>query len=129
MKHLKPYKLFESVELELKDIIQEINDESLWKADAWSEPNGYVVVIQTIDEDYEYELEVQTPPSIVVESIERLIDYISSQGFPDYRITLETAFAFEPDQIEEITLDEVSNLDVWPNNFIRVEFWNEQRNN
>lgn len=122
MKHLKTYKIFESVGGDLPDILLEINDEPLWKAECWadSQQGKWVVVIQTVDEDEEYELEGQTPPQSVIETIERAIDFMNSEGFANYQITFETD---EDDQYEEITLEEVSDLDVWPNNFIRIEFW------
>ena len=122
MKYLKSYKLFESVGNDLPDILLEINDESLWKAECWpdSQTGKWVVVIQTVDEDEEYELEGQTPPPIVIECIERSIDFMNSEGFTNCGITFEME---EDDQIEEIDIDGLSDLDVWPNNFIRIEFW------
>ena len=122
MKHLKSYKLFESAGNDLQDILLEINDESLWQAKCWadSQEGKWVVVIQTVDEDEEYELEGQTPSQSVIETIERSIDFMNNEGFTNYQITFETD---EDDQIEEISLEEVADLDVWPNNFIRIEFW------
>jgi hypothetical protein len=122
MRHLKSYKIFESVGVDLPDILLEINDELLWKAECWadSQEGKWVVVIQTVDEDEEYELEGQTPPQSVIETIERTIDFMNSEGFTNYQITFETD---EDNQYEEVTLEEVSDLDVWTNNFIRIEFW------
>lgn len=122
MKHLKTYKLFESVSVDLTDILLEINDETYWKAECWpqSQDGKWVVVIQTIDEDEEYELEGQRPLPIVIESIERSIDFMNGEGFTNYQITFDNE---DDNQYEEITLEEVSDLDVWPNNFIRIEFW------
>ena len=122
MKYLKSYKLFESVGNDLPDILLEINDESLWKAECWpdSQAGKWIVVIQTVDKDEEYELEGQTPPPIVIECIERSIDFMNSEGFTNCGITFEME---EDDQIEEIDIDALSDLDVWPNNFIRIEFW------
>jgi hypothetical protein len=122
MRHLKSYKIFESVGVDLPDILLEINDELLWKAECWSDSQEgkWVVVIQTVDEDEEYELEGQTPPQSVIETIERTIDFMNSEGFTNYQITFETD---EDNQYEEVTLEEVSDLDVWTNNFIRIEFW------
>lgn len=122
MRHLKTYKLFESVGVDLTDILLEINDETYWKAECWpeSQTGKWVVIIKTVDEDEEYELEGQRPLPIVIESIERAIDFMNGEGFTNYQITFETD---EDDQYEEITLEEVSDLDVWPNNFIRIEFW------
>lgn len=122
MKYLKSYKLFESVGNDLPDILLEINDESLWKAECWSESQTgkWVVVIQTVDEDEEYELEGQTPPPIVIESIERAIDFMNGEGFTNYQITFDND---DDNQYEEINLEGVSDLDVWSNNFIRIEFW------
>ena len=115
-------KLFESVGGDLPDIFLEVNDELLWKAEVWpdSQRQKWVVVIQTVDEDEEYELEGQTPPPVIIESIERSIDFMNGEGFTNYGITFEMD---EDDQIEEIDLEGVSDLDVWPNNFIRIEFW------
>lgn len=122
MKHLKSYKLFESAGPDLQDILLEINDEPLWSAKCWadSQMGKWVVIIQTVDEDEEYELEGQTPPPVVIETIERSIDFMNSEGFTNYQITFEMD---EDDQIEEINLEDVSDLDVWSNNFIRIEFW------
>jgi len=122
MRHLKSYKIFESAGNDLSDIFLEVNDELLWKAEVWpdSQSQKWVVVIQTVDDDEEYELEGQTPPPVVIESIERSIDFMNGEGFTNYGITFEMD---EDDQIEEIDLEGVSDLDVWPNNFIRIEFW------
>ena len=68
----------------------------------------------------EYELEGQNPPPVVIESIERSIEFMNGKGFANYGITFEIE---EDDQIEEIDVDGLSDLDVWPNNFIRIEFW------
>lgn len=125
MKHLKSYKLFESVGQDIEEMLIEINDELYWKAKCWadSQEGKWVVVINTVDEDEEYELEGQTPPPVVVETIERLIDYMSQNDFDKYRITYEED---NNDEIAEVSVEEVSNLDVWSNQFIRVEFWNEK---
>ena len=122
MRHLKTYKLFESVGVDLTDILLEINDETYWKAECWpeSQTGKWVVIIKTVDEDEEYELEGQRPLPIVIESIERSIDFMNGEGFTNYQITFDNE---DDDQYEEITLEEVSDLDVWPNNFIRIEFW------
>ena len=122
MKHLKTYKLFESVGLDLTDILLEINDETYWKAECWpeSQDGKWVVVIQTVDEDEEYELEGLTPPPSVIESIERAIDFMNGEGFTNYQITFDNE---DDNQYEEINLEGVSDLDGWPNNFIRIEFW------
>ena len=136
MRHLKTYtlyervsketKLFESVGGDLSDIFLEVNDELLWKAECWlaaernSDAQKWVVVIQTIDEDEEYELEGQTPPPIVIESIERAIDFMNVEGFTNYGITFDDE---DDNRYEEISLEEVSDLDVWSNDVIRIEFW------
>jgi hypothetical protein len=122
MRHLKTYKLFESVGVDLTDILLEINDETYWQAECWpeSQTGKWVVIIKTVDEDEEYELEGQRPLPIVIESIERAIDFMNSEGFANYQITFDNE---DDNQYEEITLEEVSDLDVWPNNFIRIEFW------
>jgi hypothetical protein len=144
MKHLTPYgnftdvhytlyervsketKIFESVGGDLSDIFLEVNDELLWKAECWlgaerkGNPQKWVVVIQTVDEDEEYELEGQTPPPVVIESIERAIDFMNGEGFTNYGIV----FIIKCDyRYEEISLEEVSDLDVWSNDIIRIEFW------
>jgi hypothetical protein len=122
MRHLKTYKLFESVGNDLPDILLEINDETYWKAECWpqSQDGKWVVVIQTVDEDEEYELEGLTPPPSVIETIERSIDFMNGEGFTNYQITFDNE---DDNQYEEINLEGVSDLDVWPNNFIRIEFW------
>ena len=140
MKYLRRFnENLNSIGQDLQDILLEINDESLWKAECWpanvgkyfnfsasnsdsadSQAGKWIVVIQTVDEDEEYELEGQTPPPIVIECIERSIDFMNSEGFTNCGITFEME---EDDQIEEIDIDGLSDLDVWPNNFIRIEFW------
>ena len=124
MKHLKTYKLFESVGVDLTDILLEINDETYWKAECWpeSQTGKWVVIIKTVDEDEEYELEGQTPLPIVIESIERAIDFMSGSGFTKHQITFEnTDDVFN--QSSSVNLEDFPDLDVWPNNFIRIEFW------
>ncbi len=125
MKHLKSYKIFESTGDDLSDIFLELNDELLWKAEVWpdSQSQKWIVVIQTVDEDEEYELEGQIPPPVVIESIERSIDFMNGEGFTNYQITFENSDSTGSAEFEEINLEEVSDLDVWPNNFIRIEFW------
>ncbi len=129
MKHLKIYnlfyketKMFESVVGDnLPDILLEINDERYWKANCWADSqNGkWIIIIETVCDDEEYELEGQTPTPIVIETIERSIDFMNGEGFINYVITFEAS----EDQYEEINLEDVSDLDVWSYNFIRIEFW------
>jgi hypothetical protein len=134
MKHLKSYKIFESVGQDLSDIFLEVNDELLWKVECWfenhrsdSKDGKWVVVIQTVDEDEEYELEGQNLPPVVIESIERAIDFMNGEGFTNYGITfeMEEDDQEEPEllQYKRININALSDLDVWPNNFIRIEFW------
>jgi len=129
MKHLKTYKIFESVGQDLPDIFLEVNDEPIWKAEVWpdSQSGKWIVVIQTVDEDEEYELEGQTPPPVVIECIERAIDFMNGEGFTNYGITfeMEEDDQEEPEllQYKRININALSDLDVWPNNFIRIEFW------
>ncbi len=125
MKYLKSYKIFESTGNDLSDIFLEVNDETYWKAECWSQSQDgkWVVVIQTVDDDEEYELEGQIPPPVVIESIERSIDFMNGEGFTNYQITFENSDSTGSAEFEEINLEEVSDLDVWPNNFIRIEFW------
>ena len=129
MKYLKSYKIFESTGDDLSDIFLELNDELLWKAEVWpdSQSGKWIVVIQTVDEDEEYELEGQTPPPVVIECIERAIDFMNGEGFTNYGITfeMEEDDQEEPEllQYKRINIDSLSDLDVWPNNFIRIEFW------
>jgi hypothetical protein len=122
MKYLKSYKIFESTGNDLSDIFLEVNDESFWMAEVWpdSQSGKWVVVIQTVDEDEEYELEGLTPPPVVIESIERSVDFMNGEGFTNYQITFENE---DDDEYLEISLEEVKDLDVWSNNFIRIEFW------
>ena len=91
MRYLKSYKIFESVGDDLSDIFLEVNDETYWKAKVWpdSQDGKWVVIIQTVDEDEEYELEGLTPAPVVIESIERSIDFMNSEGFINYGITFE----------------------------------------
>jgi hypothetical protein len=128
MKHLKTYKIFEShddVDTNiLRDILIEINDEEFWKTDFWKESQFYVVIIETIYEDEE-QSEGLTPPPVVIETIKEVINYMNGEGFTNHRITLEEeasdsiiSFDSPPDD-----LDELSDLEVWSNNFIRIEFW------
>ena len=121
MKHLRRFnENLNSIGQDLQDILLEINDESLWKAESWYEEK-WIVIIRTIDEDEEYELEGQTPLPIVIESIERAIDFMSGSGFTNHQITFEnTDDVFN--QFSIINLEDLPDLDVWPNNFMRIEF-------
>ena len=124
MEFLKKYKIFESVGNDLEDILLEINDEVYWKAFSWKfdtyDGIRWVIIIQTVDEDEEYGLEGQLPLPIVIETIERSIDFMKISGFDNYQITFETD---EEDSREKVDLNKVITLDVWPENFIRIEFW------
>lgn len=122
MRYLKSYKLFESIGNDLPDILLEINDELLWKAECWSEPQTgrWIIIIKTVNGDEEYDLEGQTPTQSVIEAIKRSIDFMNGEGFTNYQITFDNEY---DDQYEEITLEGVSDLDVWYYNFIRIEFW------
>lgn len=89
MKHLRRFnENLNSIGQDLQDILLEINDESLWKAESWYEEK-WIVIIRTVDEDEEYELEGQTPLPIVIETIERAIDFMSGSGFTNNQITFE----------------------------------------
>ena len=129
MKYLKTYtKLFESVGGDLPDILLEINDETYWKAECWpeSQDGKWIVIIKTVDEDEEYKLEGLTPPPIVIESIKRSIDFMNGEGFTHYQITFENDDDIHKGgsaEFEEINLEDVPDLDVWSNNFIRIGFW------
>jgi hypothetical protein len=121
MKYLRRFnENLNSIGQDLQDILLEINDESLWKAESWYEEK-WIVIIRTVDEDEEYELEGQTPLPIVIETIERSIDFMSGSGFTNHQITFEnTDDVFN--QFSIINLEDLPDLDVWPNNFIRIEF-------
>jgi len=121
MKHLRRFnENLNSIGQDLQDILLEINDESLWKSESWYEEK-WIVIIRTVDEDEEYELEGQTPLPIVIETIERAIDFMSGSGFTNHQITFEnTDDVFN--QFSIINLEDLPDLDVWPNNFIRIEF-------
>jgi hypothetical protein len=142
MKHLKTYKIFEShddVDTNvLRDILLEIDDDGDWKTNFWKvdaqdriyyfyngdkNTNGYVVIIETIRQYEEHEFEGLKPPPVVIETIKRLIYYMNSEGFTEHRITFEeeesdSIMSFDPDDV-----DGLSDLEVWSNNFIRIEFW------
>jgi hypothetical protein len=124
MKYLRRFnENLNSIGQDLSDIFLEVNDETFWKVESWYvvSQEKWIVIIQTVDEDEEYELEGQTPLPIVIESIERAIDFMSGSGFTNHQIMFEnTDDVFN--QSSSINLEEVSNLDVWPNNFIRIEF-------
>ena len=124
MKHLRRFnENLNSIGQDLQDILLEINDETYWKAESWYvvSQEKWVVIIRTVDEDEEYELEGQTPLPIVIESIERAIDFMSGSGFTNNQITFEnTDDVFN--QSSSINLEDFPDLDVWPNNFIKIEF-------
>ena len=80
MKHLKTYKIFESVSGDLTDILLEINDETYWKAECWPESQigKWVVIIKTVDEDEEYELEGQRP---LLDTIVTIAKVLQDNGY------------------------------------------------
>ena len=131
MKYLKLYKLFESKDEslieDLQDILLEINDEPYWEAYCWFENSKYIIIIKVKEDE---ELEGLTPPPIVIETIRRSIDFMDVSGFSSYKITFEfeddapSGYSNHNDEDEyiETELEEVSELEVWSNNFIRVEF-------
>ena len=124
MKHLRRFnENLNSIGQDLSDIFLEVNDETFWKVESWYvvSQEKWVVIIRTVDEDEEYELEGQTPLPIVIESIERAIDFMSGSGFTNNQITFEnTDDVFN--QSSSVNLEDFPDLDVWPNNFIKIEF-------
>jgi len=124
MKYLRRFnENLNSIGQDLSDIFLEVNDETFWKVESWYvvSQEKWIVIIQTVDEDEEYELEGQTPLPIVIESIERSIEFMSGEGFTNHQITFEnTDDVFN--QSSSINLEDFPDLDVWPNNFIRIEF-------
>lgn len=133
----KQYNLFENsywespndlIIQDLQDIFIEVNDEPLWNVRFWlgsisingNNHKSFVIIIEVIDDDPEYEIEGQNPPPIISECIERTIDFMSGKGFNNYKITFEEE---ESDIIKTIHIDNISELDIWSNNFIRIEFW------
>jgi len=117
---------------DLQDIYLEVNDDPLWNVRCWSDRkpirtkwNGhsFVIIIEIVDEDPEYELEGQNPPPIVPECIKRSIDFMKGKGFNNYKITFEEEESDGVHLIDNLHIDSVSKLDVWSNNFIRIEFW------
>jgi hypothetical protein len=123
MKYLTSYNQFEMKLLEdLQDILLPINDLDLWKAVVWENTPGdtrnWWVIIQTIDEDKEFELEGQTPSEVITQCVERAISFMTELGFKSV-ITFEED---ETDQREVITTANFKDLDVWSNQFIRIEF-------
>jgi hypothetical protein len=121
MKHLKSYKIFESVGGDLTDIFLEVNDEKFWKSECWyqSQNERWVVIIKTVDVEGEYVM-THRPPLVLIESIERAIDFMNSEGFTNYGITLDDE---QYDRHDEIDIEEVSDLRIWSDKFIRIEFW------
>lgn len=130
MKHLRRFnENLNSIGQDLSDIFLEVNDETFWKVESWYvvSQEKWVVIIRTVDEDEEYELEGQTPLPIVIESIERAIDFMSGSGFTKHQITFEnTEFTkkgqYVFNQSSSVNLEDFPDLDVWPNNFIKIEF-------
>jgi len=124
MKHIKSYKLFESdesIEFDLEDIFLEVNDDSSWKASVYSGSKGqkYYVIIQTQNENAM--LKNTTLPNLIIESIKRSIDFMKSNGFSDCIVTLEDPFS-EKKLTSPTDLDSLENLDMKPDNYIRIEF-------
>jgi hypothetical protein len=103
---------------DLDDILLEINDDTFWGAECWYEYLKWIVVI-TVKEDEELDEEGQNPPTFVIETIKRSIDFMNGEGFINYKIM------FGSDSykaLKNVSLDDLSSSEIWPDEFIRIEF-------
>jgi hypothetical protein len=151
MRYLKTYTYYrESVVNYLPDILLEINDEFSWKADCWSVINSqeekWFIIVERSCEEYNEEeeesdeFEVLRPTQSVIDGIMRSIDFMSGEGFINYKITLESSWGLlktthqthiflEPARYtkvgtgELINLEDISHLEFFADSFIRIEFW------
>jgi hypothetical protein len=151
MRYLKTYTHYnESVVNYLPDILLEINDEFLWKADCWSvinsqEEKWFLFVERSCaeynEEEESEEEEVLRPTQSVIDAIMRSIDFMSGEGFINYKITLESFWSLlkkivdrthifsEPARYttvgsgELINLEDISDLEFYADTFLRIEFW------
>jgi hypothetical protein len=131
MKHIKPYKLFESdesIEFDLEDIFLEVNDDTNWEAEVFKKMDlrlprfkceKWFILIKPIQDD---ESKGQKPSFLVIESIKRSIDFMKSNGFKNYQIknwsSLGNGFIAKP-----LDLDSLVDLNLLPNNYLRIEFF------
>jgi len=131
MKHIKPYKLFESTEFikqDLEDIFLEVNDDTNWEAEVFKKMDlrlprlkceKWFILIKPIQDD---ESKGQKPSFLVIESFKRSIDFMKSNGFKNYQIknwsSHEHGFIAKP-----LDLDSLVDLNLLPNDYIRIEFF------
>jgi hypothetical protein len=123
MKYLKKIfesdqRFFEDVGQDLDDILLEINDDSFWRAECWYDYFEWIVVI-TVEEDEELDEEGQNPPTFVIETIKRSIDFMNSEGFINYKIMFGSDSSTF---VSDVSLVDLSSSEIWPDEFIRIEF-------
>ena len=116
MKHLKTYKIFESINLDLQDIFQEVSDRAIWVTKIWpdSQSQKWCVLIERVDQWEETDDNPITPPPIITESVKRAIDFMTEKGLPKHRIKFDD---------EKISLRKISTLEFYPDSYIKLEFW------
>ena len=133
MKYLKTYKLFESnnvdtILLDITDILLPINDMDFWSAKVKKLPkrfddNDYLIRVtlrlKELD-DEEYSREGQTPNDDVVDTLERVIEYMKINGYEGHGVWLGDTVGGDDRKID---IEQVGELDLWPDEIVFLQFW------
>jgi len=127
MKYLKGYKIFESNRLDIKSdieyILLDISDDDYWDVEVYSHDESFIIIIETTF-DYDF-----IPlPDESKESITRLIEYMKTKGFINYKIKKNTDIVVlggdDISESDEVSLDEIDNLELTTGNQLLIKFEN-----
>jgi hypothetical protein len=127
MKYLKGYKIFESNRLDIKSdieyILLDISDDEYWDVEVYSHDESFIIIIETTF-DYDF-----IPlPDESKESITRLIEYMKTKGFINYKIKKNTDIVVlggdDISESDEVSLDEIDNLELTTGNQLLIKFEN-----
>lgn len=142
MKHIKNYKLFESNSIQdiisnIKDMLLEIEDLGNVNTDCRefkpfnynkTKASGKTVVdseirlwIRPKDADYnDDEFDPNNAFEIndtVIDVYERIIDYMTSQGWAEYQVIYDDGY-----ENKKMNLDEIDRMDIWPSETFGITF-------
>jgi hypothetical protein len=127
MRYIQKYSIFESNRLDIKSdieyILLDISDDDYWDVEVYSHNESFIILIETTF-DYDF-----IPlPEDSKESITRLIEYMRTKGFINYKIKKNTDIVVlggdDISESDEVSLDEIDNLEFTTGNMLLIKFEN-----
>jgi hypothetical protein len=126
MKYLKGYKILSNrldIKSDIEYILLDISDDDYWDVEVYSHDESFIIIIETTF-DYDF-----IPlPDESKESITRLIEYMKTKGFINYKIKKNTDIVVlggdDISESDEVSLDEIDNLEFTTGNQLLIKFEN-----